>query len=248
MDRKHAEVQAEPALESARPAVLPVGGGAARILALQRSAGNAAVTRLLQRDDAAPTPAQAPAQSGGGGTVGKIGGTRPTPKNTSKSVDDCNAAVDWINSGAWTGEAEPMYKPTVGAIKKTKQADGTWKAEAEVTWAYDPASKAEVIVPTWPKMTDAEKAAVQSYKAALTAHEVMHFDVTDAVIKALPKTISATGADETEAFENLKTEAQTYQTDAKSALDTATTDYDDKTEHGKNQAAVGGDNVHLACP
>ena len=39
-----------------------------------------------------------------------------------------------------------------------------------------------------------------------------------------------------------------YQTDAKSAIDTATSDYETKTGHGKTQTAVGGDNVHLACP
>jgi hypothetical protein len=255
MDRELAALPPESASHAVRPAAVPLAPNltpAATILQLQRSAGNAAVARaLLQRDDAPapPVPAQTPTSSTtAGATVGKVGGTRPVPKNTSKTFENCQAAVDWINSGVWTGEAEPIYKPTVGTIKKTKQADGTWKAEADVTWAYDPTSKAEVIVPTWPKMTDAEKAAVQSYKAALTAHEVMHFDVTDAVIKALPKTITATGSDESDAFTNLKAEAETYLTNAQSAIDTATHDYDDKTDHGKNQAAVGGDNVHLACP
>ena len=60
-------------------------------------------------------------------------------------------------------------------------------------------------------MTKDDKAAVAKYKSALRAHEVMHFDVTDKVIKALPKTVKATGTDEQDAVSNLQTEVNTYQ-------------------------------------
>ena len=62
-------------------------------------------------------------------------------------------------------------------------------------------------------MTKDEKAAVAKFKSALRAHEVMHFDVTDKVIKALPKTVKATGSDGQDAVANLQTEANTYGSD-----------------------------------
>ena len=105
-----------------------------------------------------------------------------------------------------------------------------------------------MIVPTWPDMTAAEKAAVAKYKSALRAHEVMHFDVTDKVVKPLPLTVKATGTDTQDATTNLQAAADTHQADAQTAIDTATSDYDTKTAHGATQSAVGGVDVHLACP
>ena len=105
-----------------------------------------------------------------------------------------------------------------------------------------------MIVPTWPDMTAADKAAVTKYKSALKAHEVMHFDVTDKVVKALPKTVKATGSDPQDATTNLQNAVNTHQADAQTAIDTATSDYDTKTGHGATQSAVGGVDVQLACP
>ena len=180
--------------------------------------------------------------------VGSVGGKRPSIKETTKEFDDCNAAVAWLNSGAYTGEAQPVYKPTAGKIRPKKLPDGTFEGAVDITWAYDAASTADVIVPTWPDMTKADKDAVNKYKAALRAHEVMHFDVTDKIVKALPLTVKATGSDPQDATTNLQAAADTHQADAQTAIDTATTDYDTKTGHGANQAAVGGVNVHLTCP
>ena len=219
----------------------------ALLMRLQRTAGNAAVCRLLAGAVLArqPAPAGAPTVAA---TVGSVGGKRPSIKETTKEFDDCNAAVEWLNSGAYTGEAQPVYKPTAGKIRSKKLPDGTLEAAVDITWAYDAASSADVIVPTWPDMTKADKDAVNKYKAALRAHEVMHFDVTDKIVKALPLTVKATGSDPQDATTNLQAAADTHQSDAQTAIDTATTDYDTKTGHGANQAAVGGANVHLTCP
>jgi hypothetical protein len=228
------------------------GGIAATLLGLQQLAGNAAVSRLianaaLQRQP--PTTPAAPApQATGGGTVGRVGGNRPAVKQVTKTFDDCNAAVAWLNSGAWTGDAEPVYKPTAGKIRTKKLPDNTVTAEVDLTWSYDASSTAEMTVPTWPNMTAAEKAAVDTYKAALRAHEVMHFDITDKVVKGLPKTVSATGSDNRDAVANLQTAVDTYGSDAQAALDKETKDYDAKTQNGKTQSAVGGDDVRLDCP
>ena len=78
-------------------------------------------------------------------------------------------------------------------------------------------------------MTKADKGAVNKYKAALRAHKVMYFDVTDKIVKALPLTVKATGSDPQDATTNLQAAADTHQLDAQTAIDTATTDYDTKT-------------------
>lgn len=234
---------------AARPSgvTADAGGAPALLMTLQQSAGNAAVCRLL----AGRVLARQPAAKGpptAAPTVGSVGGKRPAIKETTKEFDDCNAAVAWLNSGTYTGEAQPVYKPTAGKIRSKKLPDGTLQAEVDITWAYDASSTAEVIVPTWPDMTKAETEAVNKYKAALRAHEVMHFDVTDKVVKPLPLTVRATGTDPQDATTNLQAAADTHQADAQTAIDTATSDYDTKTAHGATQSAVGGVNVHLACP
>lgn len=234
---------------TARPTGMAEAAGAAPalLLRLQASAGNAAVCRLLagrvlaRQPATTGTPTAAP-------TVGSVGGKRPAIKETTKEFDDCNAAVAWLNSGTYTGEAQPVYKPAAGKIRSKKLPDGTLQAEVDITWAIDPSSTAEVIVPTWPDMTKADQAAVGKYKAALRAHEVMHFDVTDKIVKALPLTVKATGSDPADATTNLQAAADKHQADAQTAIDTATSDYDTKTGHGANQSAVGGVDVHLACP
>jgi hypothetical protein len=234
---------------TARPTgvVEAAGAAPALLLRLQQSAGNAAVCRLLAGRVLARQPA-ATATSAAAPTVGSVSGKRPAIKETTKEFDDCNAAVAWLNSGTYTGEAQPVYKPTAGKIRSKKLPDGTLQAEVDITWAIDASSTAEVIVPTWPDMTKADQAAVGKYKAALRAHEVMHFDVTDKVVKALPLTVKATGSDPADATTNLQAAADTHQADAQTAIDTATSDYDTKTGHGATQSAVGGVDVHLACP
>jgi hypothetical protein len=258
MSKAQEKVEPESVRDVARPGSSGVRGGvdsggiAATLLGLQQLAGNVAVTRLianaaLQRQP--PAAQAAPAnQATGGGTVGKVGGTRPAVKPVTQTFDDCDAAVAWLNSGAWTGDAEPAYKPTAGKIRTKKLPDATVKAEVDLSWSYDASSTAEMTIPTWPNMTAAEKAAVDKYKAALKAHEVMHFDVTDKVVKALPNTVSATGSDNQDAIANLQTAVDTYGSDAQAALDKETKDYDAKTQNGKTQSAVGGADVRLDCP
>jgi hypothetical protein len=246
----------KPARDEAAPQAAPEPGrvpavglvattAPALLLSLQRSAGNAAVSRMVLARQPKPGGTSAPAAVA---KVGVVGGARPAITETKQSFADCNAAVDWVNSGTYIGEAEPIYTPTASKPRVKKLADGTYEAAADFTWAVDASSRAEVIVPEWPDMTKADKAAVAKFKSALKAHETMHFAVTDTVIKALPKTVKATGSDGQDAVANLQTAANTYGADAQTAIDQATKDYDAKTGHGKSQDAVGGTNVELNCP
>ena len=241
-------------------------GVADAVLALQRSVGNAGVTRMLQRDEIpieeegtstsgatgggdSATQLDAPTGAGTGGgsaTVDTVGGRRPPIRAITRNFTDCNAAVAWLNAGENAGDASPQYHPTPGRIRHTSQG-GQFSVAVDLTWAYDPSSTADMIIPSWPNMTDAERAAVASYQSAIQAHEEMHFDITDNIIKALPRTVSATGSSQAAATRALQTAVNQYGAGAQHALDTATHDYDTTTQHGKNQAAVGGVNVHLDC-
>jgi predicted aspartyl protease len=89
---------------------------------------------------------------------------------------------------------------------------------------------------------------VASFRTALLAHEEGHFVASEQVTAAQTKTLKATGATQRAAVAALKTLAQQQIKDGQAALDKARDDYDNLTKHGANQAAVGGTNVHLACP
>src|SRR3954471_18830685 len=94
------EAALETAPEVARqPAISPVvATGPAMLLNLQRSAGNAAVSRMVLARQPAPTGV---AGATAVAKVGRVSGTRPAVTETPKSFADCNAAVDWVNSGTY---------------------------------------------------------------------------------------------------------------------------------------------------
>jgi hypothetical protein len=258
VDREDGQVRLERApVTLPERGVEPAGGPAAAtmLLALQRTAGNARVARMILRDELTLTddpamPLDAPTGTGGGGgggaTVGSVGGRRPPVRAVTRNFASCNEAADWLNGGGDAGDASPQYHPTPGRIRHSGTGTAL-SASVDLTWAYDPSSTAEMIIPTWPNMTDAERAAVGRYRSAIQAHEEMHFDVTDTVVKALQRTVTATGTDPADATRNLQAAVTQYGADAQTAIETATHDYDATTHHGKTQSAVGGVDVHLDC-
>ncbi len=260
MSRLDGPTRLQPAPEVARerPGEVTAGpGAAAMLLALQQTAGNARVARMMiLRDeltlaDDPATPLDAPTGGGsgsgsGGATVGSVGGRRPPVRAVTRNFANCNEASDWLNGGGDAGDASPQYHPTPGRIRHSSSG-GTYTASVDLTWAYDPSSTAEMIIPAWPNMTAAERAAVARYRSAIQAHEEMHFDVTDNIVKALQRTVTATGTDPADTTRNLQTAVTQYGADAQTAIDQATHDYDATTQHGKTQSAVGGVDVHLDC-
>jgi len=114
--RGEAVREAAPEVVAPKGVALAIESAPTLLLGLQRTVGNAAVCRFLARQPA-------PAQTGTATPVAKVGtvsGKRPAITETSKTFDDCNAAVAWINSGVYTGEAQPVYKPTAGTIRHKK--------------------------------------------------------------------------------------------------------------------------------
>jgi hypothetical protein len=196
-----------------------------------------------------------PLQQGGGAT-GQSGQTgsqsgassRPTPRSLRHDCANCNEAATYLNAGNYVGEASVQAASAAGQIR-VSGSKGAFTAEVDVSWAIDvAASSMEVTDFVWPKMTDADRAAVASFRTALLAHEEGHFVASEQVTAAQTKTLKATGATQRAAVAALKTLAQQQIKDGQAALDKARDDYDTLTKHGANQAAVGGTNVHLACP
>lgn len=215
------------------------------LLRFQQTAGNQAVQRLLavQRDDTAVAAVTA------GATLGaKISGKRPKATNVRNEVGNCGEAGDYLNTGAYVGEANPVYSPKVGKVKIKKKKNGTFRAEVTVTWSRAPESTMELTDFVWPGMTKTEKAAVKRFKASLKPHEVGHFDLQERIIKAqAPKMIWATGATAEEALANLQSEADTGNNAVGAELTVKNDEYDHATGHGKTQSAVGGTDVVLDC-
>ena len=105
---------------SARKGVaLAIESAPTLLLGLQRTVGNAAVCRFLARQ---PAPAQTATRRARSRRSGPSAASGRRSRRRRRTFDDCNAAVAWINSGVYTGEAQPVYKPTAGKIRHKKAA------------------------------------------------------------------------------------------------------------------------------
>jgi hypothetical protein len=249
-----------------RLARAPVVARAAALAWLQRGTGNATLARrlVLQRQETTGMDSATTADVGVEAAdlielqqaVGKpaqaappaAAPARPPAKSLPNNCADCNAAAAILNSGAYVGEANVQVAPAAGQPRVTKGKTG-YTAEIDISWPIDAAtSSMEITDFVWPNMTDADKAAVAAFRAALLAHEEGHFAAVEAVLATLPKTISATGATGKAAVKALQAKVTTQIGDGQKAIDKAKTDYDAKTKNGKTQSAVGGTNVTLTCP
>jgi Bacterial protein of unknown function (DUF922) len=167
----------------------------------------------------------------------------PTASDKNDTFDDGNAAVAHISSGAYVGEASVQFSPTAGDVTVTGKK-GAYTASVPITWALESSASMTIWNPSWPDMSESDKAAVASMRAALLAHEQGHFDVGWKTVAPFTK-ISATGATQQAAVDALQAKAPTEQAGWQTKIETADKAYDAKTGHGKTQSAVGGTNVTL---
>ena len=118
MESEHAAVpQAEAAAPVAAPAMggaLPLGLGPvsapltpARVLALQRSAGNAAVTAMLQREEKEKTPVAGAGDFGVSGGAPQVGGT-VTAKPDGDGVRAESPDVKYEPAKVWLQEGKTL--------------------------------------------------------------------------------------------------------------------------------------------
>jgi Bacterial protein of unknown function (DUF922) len=254
-----------------RLAQAPVVARAAALARLQRGIGNATLARrialartAIQRQETSATDDAITEDAGIDEAdlvalqqaVGKpvqaappaAAPARPAATSLPNNCADCKAAAAILNSGAYVGEANVQVAPAAGEPRVIKGRTG-YTAEIDISWPVDMAtSSMEITDFVWPNMTDADKAAVAAFRAALVTHEEGHFAAVEAALATLPKTISATGATGKAAMKALQAKVTTQIGDGQTAIDKAKNDYDAKTKNGKNQAAVGGTNVTLTCP
>ena len=119
MESEHAAV---PQAEAAAPVAAPVTGGAmplglgpvsapmtpARVLAMQRSAGNAAVTAMLQRDEKEKTPVTGPGDFGVSGGAPQVGGTVTAKPDGSEHVRAESPDVKYEPAKVWLQEGKTL--------------------------------------------------------------------------------------------------------------------------------------------
>jgi hypothetical protein len=208
-------------------------------------------------DQECEPPPPTPPSSGGCNVAGGVGtplvaGMAPvgsgdcvTVTRTVMVFNNCQEAVAWINTGVELGEAFSNFDTHSTPIAIILGTTASF-ASSELSWTYNPqTSSTKLLVPQWPNMTRADKGAVQQYEAALLAHEEGHHKVARDFMATATKKLVAKGPDP---VGNLRKKAATYRKKINDELHDKTVDYDQKTNHGRNQAAVGGKNVTLICP
>lgn len=124
--------------------------------------------------------------------------------------------------------------------------------DATVYWQVDWGSMV-INMPqySWPNMTDAEKAAVQSALDALRQHEEGHVNITEQFVDELSNSaikISGSGATPAAARKDCENKVASHQTKTGADLRNRQDEYDHQTHHGANQSAIGGTDVKLICP
>jgi hypothetical protein len=119
VESEHAAV---PQAEAAAPVVAPAMGGAmplglgpvsapmtpARVLAMQRSAGNAAVTAMLQREEKEKTPVSGPGDFGVSGGAPQVGGTPTAKPDGSEHVRAESPDVKYEPAKVWLQEGKTL--------------------------------------------------------------------------------------------------------------------------------------------
>jgi hypothetical protein len=226
--------------------------GAAGIVQRQDDAGDGALSpEELTLEGAGYVPLQSGPPQGitSAQPAGATGARpRPTPQSIRHDCADCNDAAAFLNAGNYVGEADVRVAPAAGQVR-VSGSGGTFTAEVDISWPIDVnASRIEVTDFVWPNMTDADRGAVAAFRGALLAHEEGHFVEVERVLAGLPTRLTASGASGRAAAAALQARARQQMTDAQTAIDRARDDYDARTQNGRNQAAVGGTNVHLGCP
>lgn len=187
----------------------------------------------------------------GGGASGKPSSGHARERVRERKFDSCQAAVEWLNrDGTRTGVANPQWgwgRPK--KFKFKKRTDGTYEATVDEKPTYNArGSSTTVTKPSWPNMTAAENAAVRRYLDAVRGHERGHHNVAKGVLRKATKRITVRANTKDEVQEKLERKVDQHRSDTKRAVEEASKEYDKKTNHGRNQKAVGGRNIELTCP
>ncbi len=98
-------------------------------------------------------------------------------------------------------------------------------------------------------MTKADKAAFADFRGKLQAHEEGHMIIAEDYAKEISGTIKkASESTRKKAKKELQNELNKHRQEAQNTLDERRIAYDEKTDHGRKQSEVGGEDVRLDCP
>ncbi len=163
-------------------------------------------------------------------------------------VGDCREAVEWLRAHEEAGDAEANVVDKQMQIKFARHGSKV-TASVDVRLELDAdTSSTRVSVLHWPNMTAAEQKAVKAFTDALQAHEDGHIKLAEEFFRQGSKTIQAEGDSEEDAVGKLKESVSEFHELVQKELDSKTAQYDKKTDHGRNQEAVGRENTVLDCP
>jgi hypothetical protein len=167
-----------------------------------------------------------------------------------KSFASCMAAVGFLNTGAEVGRAYVAYATSFKAPTFKTTAGGFWAAHTTATATYKADdSTVTLTVPTWKNMKAAEKTAVESFETALLGHEEGHQKLAEDILvhfKDYP--LAGGGPDKGAALRDLRVIESKWKMAIAAYLKERQDKYDQTTDHGRQQHALGGQDVILTCP
>jgi Bacterial protein of unknown function (DUF922) len=245
----------------------------ASLLALQASAGNQAVARMLARrprnrpeQPAEPAPVPAPAPAAQPAPVpapapAAAAEAPPAPapplipsvtvkaQRETREFAACEDARQWAGDNLGQNNYETKIADQRSLTVTVGERDGQVTASAMLDFRIDPdTSYTRVVVPTWPDMTPDEKQQVDEYVKAMQAHEDGHIAVGEQAYVTMSGVVEGIGttAEEAKADRRTKADEKLQATAAYAAY--ARDEYDALTDHGRKQSAVGGRDTVLNCP
>jgi hypothetical protein len=183
------------------------------------------------------------------------GGTDYRHEIEDKKFKDCADAAKQFAKDAMEGTATASsgvyIKRPAGQSKSVKNADGSFTYSTVPHYEIDHGKTyvAGVSI-SWPNMTAAEKAAVETAENALEAHEQGHVTIAEEYLEELNSgaTVSATGKDQASAKAALIKKLEDMDAAVGQELNSRQQDYDANTDHGRHQSNIGGVDVMLKCP
>ena len=226
----------------------------AALLALQASAGNQAVGRMLARSSppepaVAPVPVPAAPVEKPAPAVPLIPAAKVEAQREIRKFASCEEARVWAGDNFEQNYSHSMLAPQGPPAVTIGERGEQVTASALLAFRLDPATSfTHVVVPTWQGITPDEQQEVDDYVNAIQAHEDGHIAVSEQAYAAMTGVVEGVGATETDAGEdrNLKAKEKLAATGAYVAY--KRDEYDALTDHGRKQSAVGGRDTVLNCP
>ncbi|MGI5163746.1 hypothetical protein ACQEU3_05255 [Spirillospora sp. CA-253888] len=166
-----------------------------------------------------------------------------------KSFGNCKKARAWFKGGAVASVATVKVDYPYGPTRLNDHGGAYWEASARLAVKINVrASKIELTLPAWRKMTKRDRAAVRTFEGRLLDHEEAHFEMVQGLLRHFG-TAGAVGTAGTRegALQKLEASKKGVRDNVQSIVKLRSNDYEKGTDHGRKQSAIGGKNVALTC-